>query len=74
MLVLPKVASTKVTGHQGVYLCSIVVALLHHRLRPCFMTDIPLRSRAKKHLTIKSDAFVQPVAGLKYGKYIGSMA
>ncbi len=24
-------------------ICSILVTLLHHRLRPCFMTDIPLR-------------------------------
>jgi hypothetical protein len=38
------------------------------------MTDIPLCSHATKYITIKSDAFVQPVAGLMYGKYIESMA
>mmetsp|Transcript_61430 Transcript_61430/g.72979 ORF Transcript_61430/g.72979 Transcript_61430/m.72979 type:complete len:117 (+) Transcript_61430:501-851(+) len=44
---------------------------LHHRERPCFTTVIPDRNRATKHRTMKSDAFVQPVAGLKLGRYIG---
>ena len=44
---------------------------LHHRERPCLTTVIPDRRRATKQRTIKSLAFVQPVAGLKFGKYMG---
>ena len=32
---------------------------------------IPERNLATKHLTMKSDAFVHPVAGVKVGKYMG---
>mmetsp|Transcript_14224 Transcript_14224/g.20743 ORF Transcript_14224/g.20743 Transcript_14224/m.20743 type:complete len:219 (+) Transcript_14224:709-1365(+) len=32
---------------------------------------MPLRSLATKHLTMKSEAFVHPVAGLNVGRYIG---
>jgi hypothetical protein len=44
---------------------------LHHLDLPCLTTVIPALNRATKHRTIKSDALVHPVAGLKLGRYIG---
>mmetsp|Transcript_61432 Transcript_61432/g.72983 ORF Transcript_61432/g.72983 Transcript_61432/m.72983 type:complete len:272 (+) Transcript_61432:254-1069(+) len=47
---------------------------LHQRLRPCFTTVIPARNRATKQRTMKSEAFVHPVAGLKLGRWRGMRA
>mmetsp|Transcript_3680 Transcript_3680/g.8515 ORF Transcript_3680/g.8515 Transcript_3680/m.8515 type:complete len:239 (-) Transcript_3680:987-1703(-) len=64
-------AGFQLSDRPSVWTCRMRSRDLHHRDRPCLTTVMPDRSRATKHRTMKSDALVHPVAGLKVGRYIG---